>query len=280
MKKVYYPPYKQFRCIGPECPVGCCSFRVSIFKSEEAQFGKRADWADIDGRGGDIRDYVDHDADGAFFRMTPDGKCVFLHGDGLCDIQKRCGQDPLPCVCRTYPRLIARFDGRTEYGMEPCCPVVAASVKDWNIGEFIVEGEEPETAEPDCRRSRRDYAVKVLSNPSVPLADCLRKLAGMYGSRVEVPEITLHGSKLEFARKIAAFMCWSYLLYYREVPRVDNVMDVIITSVVMFCRRAAQRDYASWWDMSVDFSRMLTDYSISIGFAVEYEDRYCDVKDE
>lgn len=251
---------------------------MSIFKREEAQFGKRADWADIDGRGGDIRKYVEHDADGAFFKATPEGRCVFLHRDGLCDIQQRCGQDPLPSVCRTYPRLIARFDDRMEYGMEPCCPVVAASVKDWNIGEFIVEGEGVESAEPDFRR--RDYAVRLLADSSVGLSDCLRKLAGMYGSRVEVPEITLHGSKLEFARKITAFMCWSYLLYYREVPRVDNVMDVIITSVVMFCRRAAQRDYASWWDMSVDFSRMLTDYSISIGFAVEYEDRYCDVKDE
>lgn len=258
--------------------MNCCEYyAIRLFKREEAEFATRMEWQNVDGNGGRMTDFVESDGDGVKCRSRKEGGCIFWTDGKLCSLQKTQGFGAMPEVCRTYPRIIGRYGGVIEFGLEPCCPVVAASVEDWKIGDFMVEGECPRSAE--SRFTKRDEAVRILADRSLDFHTCLEKLAELYGSDVAIPEITVSGDVLEFIRRETALMCWSYLVYFDGVGEVDNLVSVIITAVSNFISFATGREFASWWKMGLAFSRLLVDYYLRIGFDIDHEDRYCDVLD-
>lgn len=263
MSKVWYPPYKSFRCIGPECPMNCCEcYPIRLFRREENRFSP---------------DVLEKDGDGFRCKSKQGGGCVFWTEDRLCSIQKGKGVAAMPVVCRTFPRIIGRYGDLVEFGLEPCCPVVAASVEKWNIGDFLVEGTVGKTS--DEVAARRDETVRILADRNLEFRQCLERLAALYGSDVPIPEVNAAGEKLEFLRRETALMCWSYLRYFDGVEEVDNLMSVIITAVTGFLDKTAGRTFASWWEMGLAFSRLLVDYYLEIGYDIDHEDRYCDVLD-
>lgn len=256
--------------------MNCCEYyAIRLFKREEAEFATRREWQDVDGNGGKMADFVEPDGDGVRCRSRKGGGCIFWTDGRLCSLQKFSGPGAMPEVCRTYPRIIGDYGTHTEFGLEPCCPVVAASVENWEIGDFLTEGEIPLLNEP--RFVRRDEAVRILADRSLDFHTCLEKLARLYGSDVRIPEITVSGDVLEFIRRETALMCWSYLVYFDGVGEVDNLVSVIITAVSNFISYAGGREFSSWWEMGLAFSRLLVDYYISTGFDIDHEDRYCDV---
>lgn len=277
MYKAIYPQYPHFKCIADKCPIGCCFFRIDIFKEEEQLFETKAIWRDIDGKGNSIRKYLEKDCKGYFFKSHPNGKCIFCNDRKLCDIQLRYGENPdnLPLLCRTYPRIITALDGRTEYALEPCCPVAAASVKDWETGEILIEGEK--TGSTDKPTMLRDSALRIISNSRTSLRDCLIELSGLYGCGLEIPQFEIDGEREEFLRKETALMIWTYMLQYDGMPEIENLMEFIISFILLYIDTLGSRKYDSWWDMCVDYSRSLVDYSTYRGFIVEHEERYGDV---
>ena len=261
MTKVWYPPYRKFRCLKAECPMNCCGYyAIRIFKKEKGLIDPS---------------FLERDGDGVRCRSRKEGGCIFWTDGRLCSLQLDGGEEAMPAVCRTYPRIIGRYGDRIEFGLEPCCPVVAASVEDWNIGELLVEREAGETS--DEVAARRDEAVRILADRNLDFRQCLKRLAELYRSDVRIPEITVGGETLEFLRRVTALMCWSYLRYFHGVAEVDNLMTVIITAVSRFMEKNAGCTFASRWEMALSFSRLLVKYYLEIGFDIDHEDRYCDI---
>lgn len=261
MTKVWYPPYRKFRCLKAECPMNCCGYyAIRLFKKEKGLIDPS---------------FLERDGDGVRCRSRKDGGCIFWTDGRLCSLQLDGGEEAMPIVCRTYPRIIGRYGDRIEFGLEPCCPVVAASVEDWNIGELIVEGEAGEAS--DEVAARRDEAVRILADRNLDFRQCLKRLAELYRSDVRIPEITVGGETLEFLRRVTALMCWSYLRYFHGVAEVDNLMTVIITAVSRFMEKNAGCTFASRWETALSFSRLLVKYYLEIGFDIDHEDRYCDI---
>ena len=281
MKKLYYPGYHDFKCIGPDCPMSCCYFQIRIFRFEEKLFDTCRQWADIDGKGGNIRSYLEKDDDGYYMKCKPDGCCVFRNGDKLCDIQLRHGDSAIPAICRTYPRIISRFPDRIEYALEPCCPVVAMSAREWETGTVITSREAGDGYEGHGSVSavRRDEALSVLADTSLDLKACLERLSSMYGCGIDIPELDVSEFLSGFIRKQTALMTWAYILHYEGIPEIENVMEFIISTDLLFIRHASQLDLTDWKETSYVFSRFLLDYSYERGFILDYEDRFCDKRD-
>lgn len=277
MEKVYYPFFKKFKCLAGDCPVGCCFYRISLLKRDEEMLGKRSDWADIDGRGNDIREYLNHDKLGWFFKSRADGECIFLNEKRLCNIQLRYGQEAIPCECRTFPRIIGRYGNRVEFGMDPCCPLVASSAMDWEPGDFLTEGLSEGC--DDGKFKKRDKAISILSDRGKSLGTCIEEVAALYGSSVEVPGVDIDGGKEEFIRRVTALCLWSYLLYYDGIPGVTDIAGITLRAAAKFIGKVSVTEYSSLMDMSTDFSRLIINYFDEQGFNLDYDDRYFSEED-
>lgn len=241
--------------------MNCCAYyAIRLFKKEDGLIDPG---------------FLEKDGDVFKCRSRKDGGCIFWTDDRLCSIQTEKGLEAMPVVCRTYPRIIGKYGDCIEFGLEPCCPVAAASVEEWEIGEFIVEGESADAQ--DAVAAKRDEAVRILADSNLDFRQCLERLAELYQSDVRIPEITVRGEVLEFLRRETALMCWSYLRYFHGVGEVDNLMTVIITAVSGFMEKNSGRDFASWWEMGLSFSRQLVQYYLKIGYDIDHEDRYCDI---
>ena len=53
------------------------------------------------------------------------GACAFLDTDGLCRLQKTHGEEFLPDICDSYPRVSYRFGDYAERSLALTCPVAA-----------------------------------------------------------------------------------------------------------------------------------------------------------
>ena len=240
--------------------MNCCEYyAIRLFRKEETLFDPCL---------------LELGDNGMQIKSRKKGGCIFWIDKRLCSLQTDEGVSAMPIVCRTYPRIIGKYDHLVEFGLEPCCPVVAASVKDWEIGELLVEGDASTADDPIA--AKRDEVVHMLADLSLSFGRCLELLADLYGSDAAIPEITVTGEILEFLRRETALMCWSYLRYFDGVEEVDNLMKVIITAVSRFIRKTEGRLFDSWWEMGLEFSRLLVAYYLEIGYDIDHEDRYCD----
>src|SRR4051812_38382681 len=62
----------------------------------------------------------------AWIRLERDKQsCPFLGTNKLCTVQTRYGEQTLPDVCATYPRLVAQFGERLEVWGTLSCPELA-----------------------------------------------------------------------------------------------------------------------------------------------------------
>lgn len=240
-------------------------------------FGRRSEWTNIDGKGNDIREYLEHDEQGWFCKSNTNRNCVFLNNNKLCNIQLRYNEKALPINCRVYPRLIGRYSERIEFGMDHCCPVVAYSVKDWTIGTFLTEGRLPRI--DDEKYLKREEVLSILSDENSDLIDCLGRIADLYDCAKVIPDIRLEGEKEVFLRRVTALSLWSSVLYYDGIPMLGNYIEVMLNAAANSCYQIASRDYSSWMDMSVDYSRFIIEQYGDRGLNLDYDKHYLDNKD-
>ncbi len=112
--------YAAFRCIGGQCRHNCCiGWEIDI--DEETLSRYRAmpgDWGE--------RLVLNVGDDGsAHFITDAAGRCPFLNGDGLCDLQLAFGDDLLCDICAEHPRFHNELPGRIESGLGLCCEAAA-----------------------------------------------------------------------------------------------------------------------------------------------------------
>lgn len=121
--KVRVPDYfKEFKCIGSDCPSTCCEgWGIVIddemyedYKSVKGDFGKRLKSNII----------IDEDGD-RVFTLKGDNTCSFLNENKLCDIYTEIGEEYLCYTCKQYPRYTEEFGNLKEIGISLSCPEAA-----------------------------------------------------------------------------------------------------------------------------------------------------------
>ena len=125
VERVFGPVYFQkFACDGTVCGSLCCGgWHIPVDPMTRTRFASLpAPACD------DIFGMLAEKATGWEVRHGDDGNCAFLDGDGLCRLQKKFGEDYLPDVCYSYPRVTYRFSGFVERVLALSCPVAARIV--------------------------------------------------------------------------------------------------------------------------------------------------------
>lgn len=113
--------YKDFSCVGEECPDTCCAgWQIVIdekskkrYRKEKGIFGNR------------LRNEIDW-KEGVFKQY--EGRCAFLNDQNLCDIYEEMGKDKLCRTCGLYPRHIEEYESLREVSLSLSCPIVAGLI--------------------------------------------------------------------------------------------------------------------------------------------------------
>lgn len=121
-ERVFAPAYLwDFRCDGAACGSWCCQgWRIPVDPAARKRFES------LPTKSGDaiISNLVDTEQ-GWKTAQDEDGNCAFLCEDGLCRLQKEYGEDYLPDICDSYPRVTYQFSDFTERSLALTCPLTA-----------------------------------------------------------------------------------------------------------------------------------------------------------
>ena len=112
MNKIYRPDYyDEFKCIAGDCNHSCCiGWDIDIDPVSMKRFSEHG--------------YILKNIKDRSMMKDKDGRCLFLNGDGLCDMILRYGEDMLCDICREHPRFYNRYDDHTDMGVGLCCEEV------------------------------------------------------------------------------------------------------------------------------------------------------------
>lgn len=123
--------FRDFRCLGNECPDTCCQhWEIKLDRQhyemlQEKMAGDPAQH-ELFNRYIKLNDKsVLGDYDFAHITMRETGYCPMLTDNGLCDIHRRYGIEPLGNTCAFYPRVIGRCQDVIELSGAMSCPEVA-----------------------------------------------------------------------------------------------------------------------------------------------------------
>ena len=122
MAKIFRPTYiADFHCDGKVCGSRCCrDWRIFVDEATREKFSTLTDRAEI-------FSHIDEAAN--VFRLKSSGACPFLDENFLCKLQLRHGEDFLPAVCQSFPRVTYRLDDETFLqAMTLTCPVAAIEI--------------------------------------------------------------------------------------------------------------------------------------------------------
>lgn len=108
--------YKDFHCIGPECPTNCChDWGFIIWKTEEYEKLINANVSET--LGALMKFSFKHtkieNNDKYIINYNTAQKCPLLSSKGLCLVQKELGEEYLSETCRIYPRKHYMCDEET-----------------------------------------------------------------------------------------------------------------------------------------------------------------------
>ncbi|HUA17458.1 MAG TPA: flagellin lysine-N-methylase [Bryobacteraceae bacterium] len=121
--------YHAFRCIGAQCEDTCCAGWIVHVDQTTYEAYQRVDAPELAPR---LHQLVtlnteDSSADN-YARISLSGpSCPFL-AEGLCSIQSRLGEEYLPVMCSTYPRVMNLVDDTLQRSLDLSCPEAARLV--------------------------------------------------------------------------------------------------------------------------------------------------------
>ena len=178
--------YQNFHCLAQNCRDSCCVDWSVTFDKKDYLRLRRLDappalherlekWVRREKKGA-------HDGAlyGKFDLASNNMRCPFLDGDGLCAIQRACGHDALPMVCKTYPRNVSNTTAAKEYSMSPSCEGVLQLLWDLPEGVEFVEDPLPKAEQLIANISQgenlllyfspvREVFIDILQNRAMPL---------------------------------------------------------------------------------------------------------------
>lgn len=173
--------YDHFHCKCGDCRKSCCrGWNISVSMREYYTLLSADASEDLRRRLDSALEIVSGDRERyAAFRRTEDGCCPLLAENGLCALQRECGEEPMPAVCRTYPRAI-RTSPACELAFSASCEAVTELLfADTSPLGFIKRDLHPDadgSPSPDPRAERlmnnmRILCIRLLEDRALPLAD-------------------------------------------------------------------------------------------------------------
>lgn len=109
--------YPRFHCLAASCSHTCCSgWEICVDAASERKYRS------LPGAlGEELRKNLIVNAEGAEFRLTPDGDCPFLTAQGLCRLIEAGGEALLCDICAAHPRFYGDVNGREYCGLGLSC---------------------------------------------------------------------------------------------------------------------------------------------------------------
>ena len=138
--------YKDFHCIAADCQDSCClNWRIEFDKKDFLRLRRLEAPEDFKQRLDRTVQRIRHNetSNSSFYGKfdLSDGRCPLLDDDSLCSLQKHCGGDALPFVCRVFPRQHRYTPAALEHSLTLGCESVLELL--WNLPEGIDFIEEP-----------------------------------------------------------------------------------------------------------------------------------------
>lgn len=137
--------YSKFSCSGEKCEDCCCiGWNITMDRGTYKKYKglPKSDLKDLINSGIKRIRTGATELNYATIKLNEDGRCPFLSGDRLCQIQRTYGEQYLSYVCNTYPRYTNLVDNVFERSLTVSCPEAARLVLDNPDGIEYDETEE------------------------------------------------------------------------------------------------------------------------------------------
>ncbi len=144
VKRLQPRSYPAFRCIGADCEDTCCAGWIVNVDQKTYEAYRRCDDPDLSPALHSLVTINSQNAGDNYARIALSGPvCPFL-AEGLCSIQKKLGEEYLPIMCASYPRVMNVVDDVLERSLDLSCPEAARLVLlDPVPMEFVTEDGAP-----------------------------------------------------------------------------------------------------------------------------------------
>lgn len=187
--KIFRPTYVgEFRCDGKVCNSRCCRDWRILVDEETLEKYLRLPAADR-------QNFFKHfDESAQAFKMQNSGACPFLDENFLCKLQLEHGEDYLPSICQSFPRVTYKLDKEIFLqSMTLTCPVAAILIllRGEPIDFEIVEGLRARQVFDLTGRitaaekflSRQQAAIKILQRRELSINRRLEDLCEFFGEK-------------------------------------------------------------------------------------------------
>ena len=176
MKYLSLDVFKDFECIGSECPDTCCAGWAVIVDSKSFE-----EYENTPGEFGDkLRANMFEKDMCHYMKLKNDKRCPFLNEKNLCDIYINLGKDKMCQTCQNFPRITKTVGDIIFYKLNISCPVVAGKIlgRKEKIEFDFVEREGITSGETDWKLFNTLIAgfttsIDIMQNRSLELSDRL-----------------------------------------------------------------------------------------------------------
>lgn len=230
--KVIQPDYiKNFVCDGKICNSRCCR-----------------DWQIADGEN--------------ILQLDEHGNCQNLDSDFLCRLQKNFGENALPAVCQTYPRVIYKLaENIFEQSLTLTCPVAAQIILMRNApiefveaseikSRFIIDYTKKLSLPPEKFLQVQAAAIKILQDKNFSIDERLQNLCEFFYKKISAQKnLNLHadfiikifdkmyGANLSDQKK--NILRRNYLLNRENILQLFDFENYLVNEFFMRCYPAA-----------------------------------------
>ncbi len=185
---------QEFQCDGKICSCRCCrDWKIAV---DEETLKKSSSRPEI------LKNLSREDDGRTFLKLDENGHCLFLGEDFLCKLQKNCGEDFLPAVCQTYPRIVYKFsENLYSRSLTLTCPVAAKTVlfreepaKFIEVPEvnsrMILDWSKKIPVSPEDFFADRAECIKILRDENFSIDERLQNLLLRYAGENFIPQKT------------------------------------------------------------------------------------------
>ncbi len=188
--KIFRPTYvKNFKCDGKICGSRCCR-DWKIFLDEET----RQKYLSLPDR----EEFFQHVDDSAqVFKLQESGACPFLNENFLCKLQLKHGEDFLPAICQSFPRVTYKLGEEIFLqAMTLTCPVAAISIllreepiairnEELGIRNYFFDFTK-RISDAEKFLARQQAAIKILQRRDLSINARLKNLCEFFGEKISV----------------------------------------------------------------------------------------------
>lgn len=193
-KRLWYEAdyFSKFACKCGDCRHACCKgWKIAVSENEYFRLIGLECSEKLHEKLESAFCIPDFPTTGRYRMIEPDwlGQCHMLDTDGLCMLQKECGEGVLPEVCRVYPRSYKNENGNLQACCSSSCERVVEMLMEEDRLRFVYQ---KLTAEAEINEEvAADYSelgrktIDILQDRSITLRERMLKICSESGYRPE-----------------------------------------------------------------------------------------------